>query len=253
MLLSPFFMKKEPHILAFIPARHGSSRFPGKPLALIKGESMISHIYKNCAQVQNMETFVVTDDDRIESHVLQFGGNVLRVNEPVANGSERIYRAWTDSLRSRKADLIFNIQGDLPLLKPRWLRKLSKFHAHTHTFNIATLVVPCPLPIETSPHKVKVIYSRPKQNCLYFSRNPLPCNPANEWFYHLGVYSFQPDALELFAQSPPSYYETCEGLEQLRALELGMKIGALEIDKNIITVDIPDDITQIERMLNHEQ
>ena len=253
MLSSPFFMKEKPNILAFIPARYDSSRFPGKPLAQIKGASMISRIYKNCAQVKNMEIFVVTDDDRIESHVLQFGGNVLRVNEPVNNGSERVYKAWADCLQRRKTDFIFNIQADIPLLKPQWLQKLSEFHVHTRIFNIATLVVPCPLPIETSPHKVKVIYSRLKQNCLYFSRTPLPYAPSKEWFYHLGVYSFQPESLELFAQSPPSYYENCEKLEQLRAMELGLKIGAVEIDRNIATVDIPEDIEQVEQILDHEQ
>ena len=245
-------MKKEPHILALIPARYGSSRFPGKPLATIKGESMIARIYKNCTQVRNMETFVVTDDDRIESHVSQFGGKVLRVDGPVANGSERAYRAWADCLNYCDADLIFNIQGDLPLLEPNWLQKLSEFHINSPSFNMATLVVPCPVPIESSPHKVKVVYSRLKQNCLYFSRNPLPHNPSDEWFYHLGVYSFRPGALELFARTPPSYYENCEGLEQLRALELGLKIGALEVDKCVMSVDIPEDIERIEQMLAHE-
>ena len=246
-------MKKEPHILAFIPARYDSSRFPGKPLAAIKGESMVSRVYKNCAHIQNMEAFVVTDDDRIESHVSEFGGNVLRVNEPVANGSERAYRAWTSCLKSRQVDLILNIQGDLPLLKPDWLRKLSEFHTSAKDFDIATLVVPCPLPIENDPHTVKVVYSRLNKSCLYFSRTPLPHNPSFEWFHHLGVYSYRPNALELFARTPPSYYENCEKLEQLRALELGLKIGALEIDKSVISVDIPEDIEKVEQILAHEQ
>ena len=214
---------------------------------------MIARIYRNCTQVKNMETFVITDDDRIESHVSQFGGNVLRVNKSVANGSERAYHAWVDCLHCRNADLIFNIQGDIPLLESHWLQKLSEFHIDSPTFDMATLVVPCPPPIDNSPHKVKVVYSRLKQSCLYFSRNPLPHNPSHEWFYHLGVYSFRPGALELFAQTPPSYYENCEELEQLRALELGLKIGAVEIDKCVMSVDIPEDVKKIEKILAHEQ
>ena len=247
-------MEKTPPILAFIPARHGSTRFPGKPLATIGGKSMIARIYRNCARVPEMETFVVTDDDRIESHVREFGGNVLRVDEPLPNGTERIHRAWIDHLRGQPAPLILNVQGDLPLLDAHWIQKLTEFHRNdASTFPIATLVAPRPLPIDDSPHKVKVVYSRLQRSCLYFSRHPLPYNPSGEWFGHIGIYSFQPEALKCFAQCQPSPYEQCEGLEQLRALELGLTIAALEIDGDTPTVDIPEDIDRIERLLNHEQ
>ena len=145
-----------------------------------------------------------------------------------------------------------NIQGDLPLLDSHWIQKLTEFHrSDANDFPIATLVASRPLPIDTSPHKVKVIYSRVNNSCLYFSRHPLPYNPSQEWFHHIGIYSFRPDALERFAQWGPSRYEECEGLEQLRALEGGLAIAALEIDCDIPSVDIPEDIDRIEQILAH--
>ena len=251
---APFLiMEKKPRILALIPARYGSSRFPGKPLAMIRGESIISRIYHCCSQVPGMETYVVTDDDRIQSHVSGFGGKVLKVDRPVANGTERIYRAWIDHFRNEKVNLVFNVQGDIPLLKPQWLQKLGEFHdsAPGNKFHACTLVAPQPLPIDPSPHKVKAIYRRKNHRCLYFSRNPIPHNPDGEWFYHLGVYSFQPSVLEVYATNPPTTYEQCEGLEQLRLLEWGLDFGAIEIESEVATVDVPDDIAHVERMLDY--
>ena len=243
---------KKPHMIAFIPVRYGSSRFPGKPLALIRGQSMLSRIYQTCSQVPDMKTYVVTDDDRIESHVAGFGGNVLRVNEPVANGTERVFKAWFEHFRYENVSSVFNIQGDIPLLKAEWLQQLGEFHADARSFHACTLVAPRPLPIDPSPHKVKVVYCRQEHRCLYFSRNPVPYNPSEEWFYHLGVYSFRPSVLQqIYATTSPTCYEQCEGLEQLRLLESGLNIGAIEVESETATVDVPEDIDGIERILNY--
>ena len=245
---------KIPRILAFIPARYESSRFPGKPLALIRGKSMISRIYETCTQVPNMDTYVVTDDDRIESHVSGFGGNVIRVNETVPNGTERVFRAWHKHFEFDVSfDLIFNIQGDIPLLKAQWLQELGEFHTHEHArkFHVCTLVAPRPLPIDPSPHKVKVAYYRKGCRCLYFSRNPIPHNPQKEWFCHLGVYSFRPSVLQVYGGKPPTPYEQCEGLEQLRFLEWGLEFGAIDVESDAATVDVPEDIEQIEKVLSY--
>ena len=245
-------MAKEPSILAFIPARYNSSRFPGKPLAIIRGESMISRIHRACLQVPNMKTYVVTDDDRIESHVSDFGGKVIRVDKAVANGTERVFHAWHNHFQGEHISSVLNIQGDIPLLKPEWLRQLGAFHADNPNFHACTMVAPRPLPIDPSPHRVKVAYCRRSHRCLYFSRNPIPFNPAGEWFYHLGIYSILPDALQSYASNRVSHHEQCEGLEQLRFLEWGLEFGAIEVESEIATVDTPEDIPHVERIIDYE-
>ena len=245
------------NVAILIPARFHSKRFPGKPLAKIGKKSMIHWVYESCLglsqELCSSEVFVVTDDDRIESQVHDFGGNVLRVDENVSSGSERIYSAQKRYLADKRYDLILNVQGDFPLLKSSSLERLIHFHLDSPEFHIATLVTlkTGKAELQDNTHKVKVIYSPEKRRCLYFSRAPIPYG-TKQYYYHIGVYSYRPHALDQFAKAETSVYEKYEQLEQLRALEMGMTIGAIEVEDEIMGVDIPYDIAKIEEALNEK-
>ncbi|MCK5883122.1 MAG: 3-deoxy-manno-octulosonate cytidylyltransferase [Bacteriovoracaceae bacterium] len=247
-------MNKE-KVLILIPARFASTRFPGKPLAKVKDRSMIQTVYENCIKT-GFTTCVVTDDESIEKHVQGFGGQVERVDDDVSSGSERILLAYQRFFKNEGFELLINVQGDEPLLKADELNRLANFHTHSD-FDIATLVRPMTGFDEDfrDPNKVKVIFSEVKGICHYFSRASIPFvrdgDPEYEqWYQHIGVYSYRPDALVKFGASPCSYYESLEKLEQLRALELGMTIGAVTSNRTLIGVDTPEDLIKLEGVLD---
>lgn len=240
-------------VVILIPARFASSRFPGKPLAFIAGKSMIQRVFKNC-EASGYPTYVVTDHDEIEEHVLSFGGKVLRINDDVPSGSERIALAFERHLQSEKPDLVINVQGDEPLLKGEILKELVDFHLKS-TFDITTLLRPRSTLEEDfkNPNSVKAVYSMVSNQCLYFSRQSLPFNRDGgrdySWYQHIGVYSYRPKALCAFVQMPLSKLEDLEKLEQLRALENQMTIGAILTSQKLIGVDTPEDVIKVEGAL----
>lgn len=236
-----------------IPARFQSSRFPGKPLAKIAGISMIERVYKNCAD-SGFESAVVTDDQRIEDAVKSFGGKVLRVDDDVPSGSERIALAYERFLASKSPELVINVQGDEPLLKGDVLKELAQFHLKSD-YEITTLIRERKASEEDykNPNVVKAVWSEKSKQCLYFSRNALPFDRdqknQHSWFQHIGVYSYRPKALSAFVQLPMGKLEDLEKLEQLRALENEMKIGAILTQQKLMGVDVPDDIQKVEGAL----
>ena len=244
--------------LILIPARFASTRFPGKPLSRIFNKTMIQMVYENLNNSKKNGSFkftvaVVTDDDRIEKHVQSIGGNVIRVDDQVSTGSERIFLGWQRFYKNDCYDLIINVQGDEPLLKPSLIEKLARFHLASD-YDIATVVVAKETRDETfiDPNKVKVIYQKDTGKCHYFSRSPIPFakdGNMKEWFLHVGIYSYKPTALESFNKAQKSFYEKAENLEQLRALECGLKMGAIESQDTFIGVDTPEDITKVEGVL----
>jgi 3-deoxy-manno-octulosonate cytidylyltransferase (CMP-KDO synthetase) len=242
--------------LILIPARYASSRFPGKPLAKISGISMIQRVYQNCEKT-GFDTYVVTDDSRIEEHVKSFG-NVVRIDDDVPSGTERINLAYQRHFSERGYDFVVNVQGDEPLLEAADLIALCEYQSQT-TFNIATVVK------ERDPHDsdlnnpniVKAVFCEGSGQCLYFSRSAVPYDRDQKdffnWFQHIGVYSFRSDDLARFGSLSPSILEGVEKLEQLRALENGMTIGAIKTDKTPLGVDTPQDITRVEEVLNEKK
>lgn len=244
-------------VLVLIPARYASSRFPGKPLAQINGRSMIQRVFENCTSMGaspsfDCQAYVVTDNQEIENHVKEFGGNVVRVDDDVQSGTERIHLAFQRS-SDKNFDLIINVQGDEPLLTGEELQRLAQFHLDSE-FDIATLVKKndCMEEIK-NPNVVKALVA-PSGRCLYFSRGALPHdrdgNELEAWWQHIGVYSYRPTALQKFCESPMGVYERIEKLEQLRAMEQGMSIGALVSNLNLIGVDTPEDLKKLESVLN---
>ncbi|MFA5584073.1 MAG: 3-deoxy-manno-octulosonate cytidylyltransferase [Bacteriovoracaceae bacterium] len=237
-----------------IPARFSSSRFPGKPLAMIAGISMIQRVYQNC-ELSGIECAVVTDDDRIEQHVKGFGGKVVRVDDDVPSGSERIALAFQRYYKERDIEIIINVQGDEPLLKGDILQELAQFHASSN-FDIATLIRPRLSTDKefSNPNVVKAVYSEGTKECLYFSRASLPYSrdslTSYKWYQHIGVYSYKAKALEAFVKLPESSLEVMERLEQLRALENNMRIGAIVSNQKLVGVDVPEDVEKVEEVLS---
>jgi 3-deoxy-manno-octulosonate cytidylyltransferase (CMP-KDO synthetase) len=239
--------------VVLIPARYSSSRFPGKPLANIAGESMISRVFFNCLN-SGFTTYVVTDHHEIEKHVLEFGGKVLRIDDDVPSGSERIALAYERFLKHENPDFIINVQGDEPLLKGEVLKELVNFHMHS-PFEITTLVRERSTLEDDfkNSNVVKAVFTPKTGKCLYFSRQSLPYDrdggKGYSWYQHIGVYSFRPDSLLTFVKLPMAELEDLEKLEQLRALENQMSIGAIKTTQKLIGVDVPEDILKVEGVL----
>jgi 3-deoxy-manno-octulosonate cytidylyltransferase (CMP-KDO synthetase) len=240
-------------VVILIPARFASSRFPGKPLALIQHQTMIERVYRNCL-ASGFKAAVVTDHSEIEQHVKSFGGAVVRVDDDVPSGSERIALAYQRFFEKEKADLVINVQGDEPLLKGEVLKELAEFHLQS-SYAIATLIRERKSSEDDfkNPNVVKAVWSQVSGQCLYFSRQSLPFDRDGKndfsWFQHIGVYSYRPEALLKFVKLPPSRLEDLEKLEQLRALENGYSIGAILTTQKLIGVDVPEDIKKVEGAL----
>lgn len=240
-------------VIILIPARYASSRFPGKPLAKIKGISMIERVFKNC-QASGLETAVVTDSDEIEAHVKSFGGTVVRVNDDVPSGSERIALAYDRFYKNKNPKLVINVQGDEPLLKGEILKELATFHEKSE-FQVTTLVRERSSKEDDfkNPNVVKALFVPKSGECLYFSRQSIPFDREGgkefSWHQHIGVYSYRPHALLEFVKLPMTRLEDLEKLEQLRALENNMRIGAVITTQKLMGVDVPEDIKKVEGVL----
>lgn len=244
-------------VLAVIPARYASTRFPGKPLALISGKPMIQWVYERAREVPGFETVVVaTDDERIYRAVLRFGGLAEMTDPAHRSGTDRV---WEVASRHPEALYIFNIQGDEPLLNPRYLEEAVQFlKSHDEAVDIVTLKAPIQSLLEIEdPNVVKVVTTESNQ-ALYFSRAPVPfarnseepaINRMKSSFRHIGIYGFPRQALERFVQLPVSPLETLEKLEQLRALEAGMRIYAIPVPEASVGVDTPEDLAVAQALI----
>lgn len=249
-------------VLILIPARFASTRFPGKPLAMISGVSMIQRVLTNCLKVSapnfEFDAFVVTDDQKVEDHVKTFSPNVVRVDDEVISGTLRIELAYERFFKNKNYDLVINVQGDEPLLDSEDLARLAKFHLAS-SFDITTLVKK-QMGFGgdfLDSNKVKVAMSEEDGKAFYFSRASIPfkrdqvTDSKNDyWFLHIGVYSYVPSALSKFSSHKETRLENLEKLEQLRALEIGLTIGALQTESFVIGVDVPSDIKKVEEVLN---
>lgn len=239
----------ETGIVGAIPARYGSTRLPAKPLARICGRPMIEHVYRRARQAGSLARVVVlTDDERIAEVVRGFGGDVLLTPEECASGTDRI--AW--AARSWNASAVINIQGDEPLIDPAGIERLAR-HLQGHPEEqLATLAAPLRDGDAGNPNVVKAVMDR-RGYALYFSRAtiPYPRRPgmAPSW-QHLGIYGYRSDVLQRLAALEPTPLETCESLEQLRALENGIAIRVLTLDHPAHAgVDTAEDLARVEAYL----
>ena len=235
--------------LVLIPARHASSRFPGKPLVSLLGKPMIQRVWENVAHF--FDAYVVTDD-RIEAAVKDFGGNVVRVDDDVESGTLRIALAYERFFKDKDYEFVVNVQGDEPLLGGDDLERLVSFHRNSQ-FDVTTLLKKeKSLDEFNNPNRVKAVFSEKTGECHYFSRAPVPFHRDSKpesWWLHVGVYSYTPESLVKACSLKTSPLEQLERLEQLRFLENSMRIGAVETKSILLGVDVPDDVAKVEERL----
>ncbi|MFH1982996.1 MAG: 3-deoxy-manno-octulosonate cytidylyltransferase [Pseudomonadota bacterium] len=242
-------------IVAIIPSRYGSSRFDGKPLALIAGVPMIQRVVESASRAETVETVVVaTDDRRIADAVTAFGGQVVMTAVENRSGTDRVAEAAA-AVGLAADDVVINIQGDQPLLDPRCLDALiAPFIKETGRVHMATLAYRIVRECEiTDPKDVKVVFDA-HYNALYFSRAPIPLSRDggrdHDTYKHLGVYAYTVAYLQEFRQLPSGRIESIEKLEQLRALEYGHDIRIVVTPYDSPEVDLPEDIPRIEALLS---
>jgi 3-deoxy-manno-octulosonate cytidylyltransferase (CMP-KDO synthetase) len=229
--------------VAIIPARHSSSRFPGKPLIDLDGLPMVVRVARQVEAARTIERVVVaTDDERIRAVCEQHGVDAVMTPPECPTGTDRVAYAYREL--GADFDFILNVQGDEPLIDPRDLdRAVGCLEAHPEA--IATLSRPLAPEHLSSPNVVKVV-TAPDGRALYFSRAPL----AGAW-QHVGIYGFAPALLNRFVSMEPSRLERQERLEQLRALEAGIPIYVAQCvsERPTIGVDTPEDVSVVLREL----
>lgn len=239
-------------LLVLIPARYGSTRFPGKALADIRGKPLIQRVYEQARLVQCLDdVYVATDDGRIKEVVEGFGGRAVMTRGDHPSGSDRLAEA-ARLLELDREDVVINIQGDQPVFSPLVIRHLAGVLEGDRT---AVMVTPARRlddpELAWNPNVVKVVFDH-QGRALYFSRSPLPYwrDGARPYFYkHIGIYAYRVEFLQTFVTLPPGRWEQAEKLEQLRALEHGYPIQVVETEEDTLEVDTPDDLERVEAYL----
>ncbi len=269
-------------VAVVIPARYYSTRFPGKPLATLKGKPLIQHVYENASEARLAQDVVVaTDSTSILEAVLSFGGRAVMTSEKHRSGTDRI----AEVARFSKYDIIVNVQGDEPLITPTMIDDVITV-LEDNQASIGTLATAITDKNEIfDPNVVKVVFDQTGR-ALYFSRAPIPYHrdlwntghdavrepgpgtapedgmqagndvsreiksPEMRCFKHIGLYSYRKDTLIRLSGLPQTHLEHCEKLEQLRALEHNIVIKVKETSENTIGVDTPHDLERVKKCLN---
>ena len=243
--------------LGVIPARYGAQRFPGKPLALIAGKSLVQRVYEQAAKAKRLDKVVVaTEDTRILEAVEKFGGDAMLTSPECATGTDRV----AEVARQYDCELVLNIQGDEPLMRPEMIDQLvegMQSDAGCVMGTLARKINPAPSRVNaadqlTNPNVVKVVIGK-TGNALYFSRSQIPFvrdgSGATAFYKHLGIYAYRREFLMKFVALPASELEKAEKLEQLRTLENGHAIRVWITPHDSIGVDRPEDVQLVEEIL----
>jgi 3-deoxy-manno-octulosonate cytidylyltransferase (CMP-KDO synthetase) len=238
-------------VLILIPARMASHRLPGKPLADIAGEPMIVHVMRRALAAQLGPVVIATDSEAIAACVEKAGGRAVMTRADHASGSDRIFEALAAADPERRAGIIVNVQGDLPTIAPADIAAAIVPLADL-AVDIATLAAEISRPDEaTNPNVVKVVgtpIAQRRLRALYFTRATAPAGEG-PLYHHIGLYAFRREALTRFVGLAPSPLERREKLEQLRALEAGMRIDVALIDTAPLGVDTPEDLDRARTLL----
>ena len=236
--------------VAVIPARYGSTRFPGKPLALIAGKPMVQWCYESTRKCADLDDVIVaTDDQRIADAVTSFGGKAVMTSPNHQTGTDRI----AEAVANIDADLIINVQGDEPLMASSVLSQLiAKMRSTGAEMGTAAVPFSASGRDPQDVNAVKVVLDQAGM-ALYFSRSLIPFPRKGgvpvEPLLHWGLYAYRRDFLDKFVSWPRGVLEACESLEQLRALEHGAHISVIVTTERSIGVDVPEDIELVEKML----
>jgi 3-deoxy-manno-octulosonate cytidylyltransferase (CMP-KDO synthetase) len=244
-------------IVGVIPSRWGSTRFPGKSLALLCGKPLVQWVVEGAQRARSLDALVVaTDDPRIFDAVSTFGAKAVMTRSDHATGTDRI----AEAVRGMEADVVINIQGDEPLIRAGLIDELARVMADGSGWDMATAA----RPIEDerdlqNPSVVKVVFDQ-EGRALYFSRCPIPyvrearavSGEVLHWC-HVGIYAYRRAFLDRFVRLPQSLLEKAESLEQLRALHAGARIAVLRTREKGIGVDTPEDVPYVEKILHSRE
>ncbi|HXR47589.1 MAG TPA: 3-deoxy-manno-octulosonate cytidylyltransferase [Candidatus Limnocylindrales bacterium] len=245
------------NIVGIVPARYASTRFPGKPLALIAGKPLIQHVVERCQKAKALsEVIVATDDSRIADATKKFC-RVEMTRPDHASGTDRI----AEVAGRYQCNAVVNIQGDEPLIDPAVIDAVANALVQNE---MSTAATPIKNPAEyDNPNVVKVVVNAAGQ-ALYFSRRTIPylreaASPegvrgqlaAFPFLKHLGIYGYRRETLLRLVKFPVSPLENAEKLEQLRALENGIPIAVVKVDYDSAGVDTPEDVAKVEKVLGH--
>jgi len=237
------------HILAVIPARYGSQRFPGKVLAPIGNKPMLQWVYEAARQCPAFSKVVVaTDSEQVADAVKQFGGEVEMTSTDHTTGSDRVAE-----VAQRYPDMVAvaNVQGDQPFVTAEMLNQLVAPYLKGHLPEMTTLACPLSEADYQNPNSVKVICNQ-KDQALYFSRAAIPYyrNPGSvPVFHHLGLYAFSRNFLATYSHLASTPLEQCEGLEQLRVLEHGYSITVCPTERMVLEVNTPEDLQRAQALI----
>ncbi len=236
-----------------IPARWGSTRFPGKPLVLVAGKPLLQWVIEGASQASRLsEICVATDDERIAGLARSLGVRVVMTDSELPTGTDRVWRA----AQELEGDIIVNIQGDEPLIDGRLLDALVAPFFDDECLEMATLGRSLDNDALHSPNTAKIVLNE-RDEAIYFSRFPIPYSrrSADQEAHltgalkHIGIYAFRREFLARFCAQPPTALEVNEGLEQLRALFLGARIRVVRVEHEAYGVDTPDDVQKIEAII----
>ena len=243
-------------IVGIIPARYASTRFPGKPLALLAGKPLIQHVVEQCEKAQSLSEIIVATDD---TRIWEVAQNFCRVEMTAPehpSGSDRI----AEVAARCACDAVVNIQGDEPLIDPAVIDAVAAALRDNELSTAATQIKD--VAEYDNPNVVKVVVSGAGR-ALYFSRRAIPylreaaSRPANEqlaafpFLKHLGIYGYRRETLLRLVKFPVSPLENAEKLEQLRALENGIQIAVVQVDYDSVGVDLPEDVVRVEKIISH--
>ena len=250
---------------AIIPSRYGSSRFPGKPLAILAGKPLVTWVVDAVKRARGFdEVLVATDDERIVAAVEANGGKAVMTPSDLPSGTDRIACAARNFLGADFGDddILVNVQGDEPLVDPQLVEALATKLKDDPRWSMATAVTPIRSAADFAAKTVvKVVMDR-DGGALYFSRAPIPCNRDEEpvfsaadsqasslYVRHIGIYAYRGAFLKRYILEPPCELEKTEKLEQLRALWMGAKIAVVQTRDEGVGVDTPEDAKRVEKML----
>jgi 3-deoxy-manno-octulosonate cytidylyltransferase (CMP-KDO synthetase) len=242
-------------VVVVIPARYGSTRLPGKPLVSLAGQPMIQRVYERAKAAEMVhEVIVATDDDRIMDAVKAFGGQARMTRPDHRTGTERV----AEVAAHVEGDVFVNVQGDEPLLDPAAVDTAVEALLEDEQTAVSTVATPIKSTADImDPNVVKVVLDF-DENALYFSRAPIPwvrdikSGIQVRHMKHLGLYVFRRDALLEYPTLPQGELEKIEQLEQLRWMENGTKIRVAEVEHDAVSVDVPEDVARVEKLLQEK-
>lgn len=232
--------------IVLIPARLAATRLPNKPLLDINGKPMIVRVYECARKADLGEVAVAAGDEAIVDAIRAVGGKAVLTDPALPSGSDRIFAALEMLDPEKRFNAVINLQGDLPEIDAATLRGTAKL-LEDKSVDIGTAAIKIKDPAEIhKPNVVKIAIAGSR--ALYFSRSAIP-HGEGDYFHHIGIYAYQRPALERFVKLPPSPLELREKLEQLRALEAGMRIDVAAVNSMPLTIDTPEDLENARRLI----